>query len=125
MIFILSVVVTANGRRTEITPRPANPISIQRLQKSASTDAATSHDAESPDVRSAQLSSLRRLTAQGVVRPIEPCPLHCEIVIEREQARGLEICASRGRARIERERGAPTPTKRKGPAANRPFRPSI
>jgi hypothetical protein len=30
------------------------------------------------------------------VRQIELCPLHCEIVIKRERARGLEICDRRG-----------------------------
>jgi hypothetical protein len=29
------------------------------------------------------------------VRQIELCPLHCEIVIGRERARGLEICDRR------------------------------
>jgi hypothetical protein len=29
------------------------------------------------------------------VRQIELCPLHCEIVIERERSRGLEICDGR------------------------------
>ncbi len=48
------------------------------------------------------------------VRQIELCPQHCEIVVKRECPRGLEICESRGRARIERERGAPHPYKTKG-----------
>jgi hypothetical protein len=34
-------------------------------------------------------------TAGRHVRQIELCPLHCEIVIERERTRGLEICARR------------------------------
>jgi hypothetical protein len=34
-------------------------------------------------------------TAGRHVRQIELCPLHCEIVIERERARGLEICDRR------------------------------
>jgi len=29
------------------------------------------------------------------VRQIELCPLHCDVVIERERARGLEICDRR------------------------------
>jgi hypothetical protein len=29
------------------------------------------------------------------VRQIELCPLHCEVVIERERSRGLEICDRR------------------------------
>jgi hypothetical protein len=34
-------------------------------------------------------------TAGRHVRQIELCALHCEIVIAREQARGLEICDRR------------------------------
>jgi hypothetical protein len=34
-------------------------------------------------------------TAGRHVRQIELCPLHCEIVIERERSRGLEICDRR------------------------------
>jgi hypothetical protein len=35
-------------------------------------------------------------TAGRHIRQIELCLLHCEVVIEREQARGLEICDKRG-----------------------------
>jgi hypothetical protein len=34
-------------------------------------------------------------TAGRHVRQIELCPLHCQIVIERERIRGLEICDRR------------------------------
>jgi hypothetical protein len=34
-------------------------------------------------------------TAGRHVRQIELCPLHCEVVIARESARGLEICDRR------------------------------
>src|ERR1035437_7275266 len=38
-------------------------------------------------------------TAGRHVREIELCPQHCNIVIERERSRGLEICDRRGKSR--------------------------
>src|SRR5208282_1271438 len=43
------------------------------------------------------------------VRQIELCALHCETVIERERARGLEICDRRNEQRPCRSRSAPSP----------------
>jgi hypothetical protein len=52
--------------------------------------------AEHAVARNARPLIAEKIDAAGRhVRQIELCPQHCDIVVERERARGLEICDRR------------------------------